>query len=151
MHALVMDVPMSRNARRGRPIAPEFRWVDAALEEWARHVCGGISGMGWDRITMLGKIIEFGVRGAAQSGGSVQWPESVDFTEKAVLRLKPADQRVIRRAYLDVAPEEYNARRCGLSVTAYRSALSRARRHVAFYLEGQIENIAANRYLTSRP
>lgn len=121
---------------RGR-YAPGFGETDAALEAWARWGHSVLAGIGWPARTLLARIIEQGIRGAAQEGCRlVEADEAMELVERAVLRLTPIERATICRHYFYWQPPEVSARYCGMSANHFGVVLHRARRSVRDYLEG---------------
>lgn len=117
-----------------RPLKGEQAGVDALLEEWARWVREGTAHLGWPRITLLGRMIEQGFTGAAQTGAMVEMPDSILAVEREVCHLKPLHKRVICKHYLYWQPVEAAARYCQLSAIQYRVTLHRARNTISLNL-----------------
>lgn len=114
-----------------------FAETDAALEAWARWGQSVLSGIGWPARTLLARIIEQGIRGAAQEGARlVEADEAMETVERAVLRLTPKERETICRHYFYWQPPEVSARYCGMSANYFGVVLHRARRRVRDYLEG---------------
>jgi DNA-directed RNA polymerase specialized sigma24 family protein len=133
---------LSRHARPTAPCGkrrytPGFEETDAALEAWARWARTGLAGLGWPARTLLARIIECGVRGAAQAGClTVEIDEAMEMVERAVLRLSDLERQTICRHYLYWQPPEVSARYCGMSPNYFGVVLHRARRSIRDYLEG---------------
>lgn len=121
---------------RGRPLQDGLAWVDLALEEWAKWGKQGLDGLGWPTATLLARVAEMGFTGAAQRGAPMECGEGVDATERAVLRLKAIERKVIIKHYLHWQPVEASARACHMTPGRFRTVLHRARRSVGDYMEG---------------
>jgi DNA-directed RNA polymerase specialized sigma24 family protein len=117
----------------------ELAHVDALLEQWARWGKQG-SGLGFPAITLLGKVMEQGFAGAAQPGPVPEMDETVQITERAVLRLKEIRRRVIVKHYLYWQPIEVSARYCHMSPGRFRTILHDARRQIADYVDGYYDS-----------
>ncbi len=116
---------------------PGFDETDAALEAWARWGHSILAGIGWPARTLLARIMEQGIRGAAQSGSRlVEADELMELVERAVLRLAPKERETICRHYFYWQPPEVSARYCGMNSNHFGVVLHRARRRVRDYLEG---------------
>lgn len=120
-----------------RRFATGLEETDAALEAWARWAHGVLDGLGWPARTLLARIIDQGIRGAAQDGSRlVEADETMEQVERAVLRLTPKERETIFRHYFYWQPPEVSARYCGMSANHFAVVLHRARRRVHDYLEG---------------
>jgi hypothetical protein len=114
--------------------------TDVALEVWARWAKSALSGLGWSPHTLLARVIEFGVVGAASRAGLTIHPLEVDelceLVERGVMRLKEIERKVIVRRYLHWEPREVSARRCHMSQGRFATVLHRARRSIRDFLDG---------------
>jgi DNA-directed RNA polymerase specialized sigma24 family protein len=120
-----------------RHYAPGFEETDAALEAWARWGRSVLAGIGWPAWTLLARIIEQGFTGAAQSGNRIlEVDEFMELVEAAVLRLSPAERRVLVKHYCFWQSPEVSAEYLGMSCGNFRIVLHRARRSVRDFLEG---------------
>lgn len=129
--------PASACATSRRQHAPGFEETDAALEAWARWGHSVLAGIGWPARTLLARIIEQGIRGAAQEGCRlVEADDAMEMVERAVLRLTEKERETICRHYFYWQPPEVSARYCGMSANYFAVVLHRARRRVRDYLEG---------------
>lgn len=113
----------------------EFAHVDALLEQWAKWGKEG-SGLGWPPITLLGKVMTQGFAGAAQPGPVPEMSEAVQIAERAVLRLKEIERRVVIKHYVYWQPVEVSARYCHMSSGRFRALLHRSRRQIADFVDG---------------
>lgn len=124
---------------------PELSDADAALEHWAAWAKSALSSMGWPPRTLLARIIECGVLGAAQRGsgvllvvgGRIEYDELCAWVEAAVMRLTLAERNVIVRAYMHYETPETSARELEMTPSNFRQILYRARRSVRDYLDGR--------------
>lgn len=124
---------------------PELADADSALEHWAAWARSALSSMGWPPRTMLARIIEYGVLGAAQRGSGVllvvgcmvEYDELCAWVEAAVMRLTLAERNVIVRAYMHYETPETSARELSMTPSNFRQVLYRARRSVRDYLDGR--------------
>lgn len=117
----------------------EANEVDIALEAWARWAKQALSGLGWPAVSLLARVIEYGVRGAAQTSGVrlVEVDSLCEMVDRAiVLRLKLKERRVLVTWYTQWSPRETAAEACGVTPEHFRVILHRARRSVADFLEG---------------
>jgi DNA-directed RNA polymerase specialized sigma subunit len=114
--------------------------VDVALEAWARWAKCGLAGLGWSATSLLAKMIEYGVRGAAQSGGSplVESDGLYDVVEDSIKRLPLKERKVVIVFYTKWYPREVAASRCGVTEDNFRRLLSNARRSIKDYLSGRM-------------
>lgn len=124
---------------------PELADADSALEHWAAWAKSALSSMGWPPRTLLARIIECGVLGAAQAGSGillvvgsmVEYDELCAWVEAGVMRLTLTERNVIVRAYMHFESPEASARELGMSDSNFRQTLYRARRSVRDYLDGR--------------
>lgn len=132
-----LDVQLAVPCVVRRRYAPGFEETDAALEAWARWGHSVLAGIGWPARTLLARIMDQGIRGAAQSGCRlVEADEMMELVERAVLRLTPKERETICRHYFYWQPPEVSARYCGMNPNYFGVVLHRARRRVRDYLEG---------------
>jgi hypothetical protein len=101
-------------------------YVDSALEAWAKWGKGGIE-TDWPAITLLGKIADQQLTGASQRGPIPEMGLMVFVVEKAVLRLKPVERRVVIKHYVYWQPVECSAKYCHMSPNRFRAVLNRAK------------------------
>jgi hypothetical protein len=128
-----------------REAEPEMADADSALEHWAAWAKSALSSMGWPPRTLLARVIEYGVLGAAQRssgsllvvGGLVEYDELCAWVEAAVMRLTLTERNVIVRAYMHYETPETSARELGMTGSNFRQVLYRARRSVRDYLDGR--------------
>lgn len=124
---------------------PELSDTDAALEHWAAWAKSALSGMGWPEKTLLARVIEYGVLGAAQRGSGtllvvgtlVEYDELCAWVEASVMRLSLMERNVIVCTFMHYETPESSARRLGVSPSNFRQILYRARRSVRDYLDGR--------------
>lgn len=129
----------------GEQAEPELADADAALEHWAAWAKSALSSMGWPPRTLLARVIEYGVLGAAQRssgvllvvGGMIEYDELCAWVETAVMRLTLAERNVIVRAYMHYETPEKSARELSMTASNFRQVLYRARRSVRDYLDGR--------------
>lgn len=112
--------------------------IDVALEAWGRWARSALSGIGWSPISLLARVIEYGVRGAAQSAGVriLEIDSMCELVDKAILRLDETQREVILRTYLTHEPSQITAQKCGLTYGYYRNVLSKARMRIGDMLFG---------------
>lgn len=142
-------VTLTAESLRGRA-EPELSDADAALEHWAAWAKSALSGMGWPAKTLLARVIEYGVLGAAQRGSGtllvvgtmVEYDELCAWVEAAVMRLTLMERNVIARAYMHYETPEASARGLGVTPENFRQVLYRARRSVRDYLDGRKAAVA---------
>jgi hypothetical protein len=111
----------------------------AALEAWARWAHSVFKGLGFPAVSIIAKLIELGVRGAAESFGPI--PLEIDRTceivDEAIQILDPTQKEVIYRTYLVNDAAIVTAAKCDLTYGYYREVLSTARRRVGDYISGR--------------
>lgn len=86
--------------------------------------------------TLLYRVAQQGVSGAAQSGAPISMPEAIRVTEIAVLSLPAVDRSVVSAYYLQWAPMEALANRLRMSEGRFKQTLNRARLQVLAYTQG---------------
>lgn len=135
---------LTKEAMHEQP-EPEMADADSALEHWAAWAKSALSSMGWPPRTLLARVIEYGVLGAAQRGsgtllvvgGMVEYDELCAWVEAAVMRLTLTERNVIVRAYMHYETPETSARELSMTASNFRQILYRARRSVRDYLDGR--------------
>lgn len=122
-------------------------WVDEALKEWARDKRRIEYGNeGWPPRSVLGKLIEEGVTGAAalkfvQHHPEVLTGESLN-VNRGVCKL-PEDLRTVLFAhYMVRGPVKHKAFTLGISRDAYYRQLDKAHERLATHLEIEAATIA---------
>lgn len=110
-----------------------LEYVDSALEAWARWG-RETSALGWPSWTILAKVAVQGFTGAAQRGPTPEMGIAIEAVERAVLRLKAIERKVVVKHYISWEPVEVSARRCHMSPNRFRVVLYRSKRKVADYL-----------------
>lgn len=110
-----------------------LEYVDVALASWAKWGRGGEC-LGWPAVTLLAKIEQQGVRGAAQRGPVPEMGSEIEAVESAVLRLKAIERKVVVKHYINWEPVEVSARRCHMSPNRFRVVLNRARNLIAEWI-----------------
>lgn len=132
------------NAARKPHLEGKTAAVDAALEAWARWARSALSEIGWPHHTILARVIESGVTGAAQRGGHPVERDSIcEAVERAMLRLPDKEKRVLVRWYMHWEPLAVSAETMGITDNQFRVVLHRARRSVADYIEGASDKALA--------
>ena len=125
-------------AERRSYMRDESKEAHAALEMWARWAGSAFSALGYSRVSIIAKLIEFGPLGAAGSFGPV--PVEIDTTcevvDRAILRLDSTEREVIYRTYLHNDAAQVTAKKCGLTYGYYREVLAKARQRVGDYING---------------
>ena len=140
-------------------MAEALKPADAALDVWGRWSRGDVGSVGWPARTVLGRVMEEGANGAAQTGKTfvgIAMPESVAFVEGVVSSMEPEEQTVLRVHYVDTchliddigAANAERGRRCKkamrrdrFSIDRYKQVLESGRKIVAHKLK---EKIACN-------
>ena len=111
--------------------------ADVALEAWARW--GRMALSGFPASTVLARVIEFGILGAAARLGvttAVEVDQLCEMVERIVMKLEEIDRLVIILHYLRWQPIDVSAKQCSMEPTTFRKRLSNARREVGHRLEG---------------
>lgn len=110
-----------------------LEYVDSALEAWARWG-RETSALGWPSWTILAKIAAQGFTGAAQRGPTPEMGVAIEAVERAVLRLKAIERKVVVKHYISWEPVEVSARRCHMSPNRFRTVLNRAKNLVGEWI-----------------
>ncbi len=133
--AAVAEAIMDSVRTRGRPLVTEHvRRGDILLERWASIMGRDPHGLGWPPVTILGRLIEQGANGAAQSGSGprLDIPDDVAIIDKWVKKLPYRRQRVVVRWY--TGRNRYNQSACArlerLSNRVFRDELRAAREFI---------------------
>lgn len=129
-----------RPARSMNHMDPETKIVHARLEEWAKWAKDiGISG--YPRQSLTEKAAKYGKLGIPQESlrkPEPMMPERVAATDAAISKLGEIDRRVIFAYYLQWAPVEVMARRCGgMRVRQFQNVLRRARWRIRGFLDAK--------------
>jgi hypothetical protein len=112
---------------------PETRVVHGLLEAWGK-TCGDRF-KPWPSRTLLGKIIDYGARGAAQASHAVDTiPDEVANVDAAVSRLGQIDKKVIVAYYTRYDPPEIVARKLHMRYRMFQAVLRRARWRIGGYI-----------------
>jgi hypothetical protein len=112
---------------------PESKVVHIRLEHWGKLCADRWSP--WPHNTLLGKIIEYGLSGAAQAGKPMETiPEEVAETDAAVAKLNWTDKRAVSVYYTRQEPVEACAKRCHMRIRQFQNVLRRARWRIALHL-----------------
>ena len=112
--------------------------VHAALEAWARWAKTVLAALGFPSISIIGRVVEMGILGAASSGGVhlVEIDQTCELVDRAILRLDSTEREVIARTYLFNDAAQVTAHKCGLTYQYYRLVLHRSRKRIGDFLEG---------------
>lgn len=121
---------------------PSFAFADYALERWARKSASDLAALGWPPVTLLGRIIEFGISGAAQAGSKVLEIDALfQATDMAVSHLSEQEQLVTRTHYSGAwKTDKVGAYKIGMSHDMFRQVLHMSRAKVQSYLEGHFSD-----------
>lgn len=107
----------------------DVAYADCALDAWASWVRGGSHA--WPTATLLDRIIQQGISGAAQHSRDLEnMPEEVLTTDRAVAHLHPFEKRVVFVYYLTYADSEVKAKECGCSRRTFFRRIIRAQKSV---------------------
>lgn len=114
---------------------PETKVIHVRLEVWARWAKSNPELRAFPESTLLGKVVEFGIAGAAQGSAPVTMSDAVQITERAVNKLGEIDRKVIIAYYMKWQPIESLARTCRMREREFQNVLRRARFRVRCYVE----------------
>ena len=107
-------------------------YADQRLDAWASWVRGNQTA--WPPRTILARIIEEGLSGAAHGGsGVISMPEVVGQTDRAVARIDRDLSKVLKVYYLVHASSELKAARCRISRATFWRRVERGQ--IAVYDE----------------
>lgn len=114
--------------------------VNAALEAWARWGKTVLASLGFPSISIIGRIVELGIVGAAASASGIRALEvdqTCEMVDRAIRSLDETERETIVRTYLysDNEAAQVTAVKCGLTYGYYRHILARARKMIGQYLE----------------
>lgn len=121
-----MSAVLSRDGRCANRMDEESRTVHQRLEGWARWAKSHLLSA-YPSTTILARMIECGVVGAAAMAGPIEIPEAVAETDAAVKRLPMLEREAIYRYYLYWEPIEVTAKALNLVVRDLQRLLQRAR------------------------
>jgi len=125
-------IASDRDGRAANRMDPDTKVVHARLMEWAKWARENLHAL--PPITLLGRMIEYGALGAAQSGTPpVTIPDHIAAVDAAVSRLRPDHKRTIIAYYTEWEAPEQLAKRLGMEYREMRAVLHRAR-HCLVYL-----------------
>ena len=128
-----------RDQRTMSHMDSETRLVHTRLEQWGRWTKTSQQ-RAWPTVTLLGRIIDQGVSGAAQGGKEpLLMPAHIEAVEIAILRLPARDREVVTAYYTLWEPPEVVARKVRMSRRQLKDALHRSRLRVGCYIDA-IEN-----------
>lgn len=111
--------------------------VDAILEAWARWSVTALSGLGWPEMSIIGRIMKYGTRGAAQRAGVPIVEENTlcELVDRLLQQLSRVERRTVIRHYMWHETQAVSARALGLNHEAFRQVLSRSRQKLAKMLQ----------------
>lgn len=116
----------------------EVAYADVRLDAWASWVKGNRGA--WPSQTLLARIIEQGVSGAAQGGGTAYMPDPVLETDRAVARIDVQLRRVLVEYYLVYSSSDVKAAKIGVSRATFWRLVTRGQKSVARILNGETQN-----------
>jgi predicted DNA-binding protein (UPF0251 family) len=116
----------------------DVAYADCRLDAWASWVRGGTNA--WPARTLLARIIEQGVSGAAQGCAVDRMPVQVLQTDRIVARLQIDLKQTILIYYLTHASSEVKAAHLGVSRATFWRRVTRAQKAVYQGLDGETQN-----------
>ena len=122
----------------------EVAYADSCLDAWASWVRS--SQGAWPPRTLLARIIEEGVSGAAQGITVERMPISVMQTDRAVAHLEPRLRKTTKIYYLTHASSEVKAAQLGVSRATFWRLVERAQVSVYYTLQGGLERETQTEY-----
>lgn len=115
----------------------ESREAHAALETWARWAKSYLSGLGYSKVNMVQKFMDYGpLRGGGFGPVPVEIDRTCEVVDRAISRLDDTERLVVYRTYLDDDAAQVTAKKCGLTYGYYREVLAKARQRVGDYITG---------------
>lgn len=115
----------------------ESKEAHAALEMWARWAKSYLSGLGYSKVNMVARFMEYGPMRASGFGPApVEIDRTCEVTDKAIGRLDSTEREVIYVTYLRDDAAQVAAQKCGLTYGYYREVLAKARQRVGDYING---------------
>jgi predicted DNA-binding protein (UPF0251 family) len=123
----------------------DVAYADCRLDAWASWVRGGAHA--WPTRTLLARIIEQGVAGAAQRCAFDRMPAQVLQTDRAVARLECDLKETVFIYYLMYASSEVKAAHLGVSRATFWRRVTRAQKAVYQGLAGETGNAYSQAYL----
>lgn len=111
--------------------------ADVALEAWARWAKSALTSLGFPPISIIGKIVELGIRGAAQSAGLkvMEIDEVCELTERAVTTLPGDEKEAVIRHYLLPEPDFVSARIMRIASSTFSEKLKSGKGKIQRYIE----------------
>ena len=121
----------------GRPLRGPLAIVDLRLQAWGREQSGGLPGLGYPAVSVIGRLIEYGPMGAgAHVVATPQADPAISEIDRIVAQLTPRYRRVLRAWY--TGHTSYNrtvaARQARLEPWSFDEYLRHARGQVAEHL-----------------
>ena len=139
---MVCGAVMERDRRAINHMDPETKAVHLRLESWGAWAREGGTTCAWPARTILGRLIEDGPSGAAQSGRPpVSMPEDIAAVDAAVAHLGDIDRKVVHTYYVGWLPIEAQARACHMRVRMFQNVLRRARWRVGGFLSARERSV----------
>lgn len=122
-------------------MAAETKALDALAERAIARMMGGLKGLGLPAKTLLARMIEFGIAGAAQSGSreieDVPADETLFWHAFNIVANTQIKKDFFFANYTSDAPMEQHARRFGWSVSNARDKLCDLRKGIIVSLKTQ--------------
>jgi hypothetical protein len=154
MNAIALDVPrgafsipmskpevsvkIERDGRTMNNMDPETRTIHIRLERWGKATRAGIEN-GWPPSTMLGRMIDQGPMGAAQTGRPpTSLSEEDQRTDAAVAKLCDIDRKALTCYYQGWMTVDMLAKRLSMRVRQAQNVLRRARWRVGAHLDAML-------------
>jgi hypothetical protein len=127
LHSVRVDIAIKqRDKRTMNHMDSESKVAHLRLEQWGRETRENLTG--YPPATLLGRLIEQGVTGAAQAGRPpTALSDSAAKTDACVAKLCEIDRRVLRFYYQTEIPVETLARKMSMRLRQAQNVLRRAR------------------------
>jgi len=127
--------PSGRTSNR---MDQESRAIHDLLEQWGKWALDSTL-RAYPPITLLGRMIKYGPRGAAESGPPpVAMPSHIAAVDAAVAKLGEIDRKAIKAYYTREQPTEACAKDCHMRVRQFQNVLRRARWRVAIFISSNV-------------
>jgi DNA-directed RNA polymerase specialized sigma24 family protein len=134
VHAVKAEVRIARDRRTMNNMDSETKAIHVRLEQWGAETHDGVM-HGFPPITMLGRLIEQGPMGAAQTGmPPVALSDAAACVDACVSKLCYVDQRVLRLYYQHWMTVFELSRKMSMRERQAQNVLRRARWRLGAYL-----------------
>ncbi len=125
-----------KRERRPNNMNGQTKAVDIVLAEWGRWMKNADRVLGWQTVSVLGKVRIDGIDGAAQANAPTVLPDGIMEVDAAIAKLGDIRKKVLKIAYIHYPNASEDTQRRCLRMSRYRwnLLLKEARFFVATYL-----------------